>query len=464
MKLGKIAAATLTTLLSAGAYAGFTATGDILEYFPATKRADLTPGQPLERVNHIFGLGGAAGYRWDAGYSVEADYQVAGKTVIDGGYKWASDKAMSLNGLYELGSFNKIEPFVLAGIGRDKLQDWHSGNTYSNSLLNLGVGAFYPLVDRLYLRTELRGQRSHGSGETFNDFSVLLGVQYRFGELATRTVETPPAEPVQPVVVPPVETPATPPITLDQDGDGVVDGQDKCPNTPPGAEVDLKGCPVDNDKDGVPDFRDDCPNSPAGIKVNSRGCSPDMDKDGVPDSADKCPNTPAGVKVDATGCPVAAAQPATVAQPIRQQVNILFDSGKQLIKPEFKGEVQKVADLARQYPTALIEIQGYTDNKGNAKRNVELSKRRADAVRDSLIKDFSVDASRITTKGYGPASPVADNATEEGRAKNRRVIAVLTSEAPKAAAPTTTAKPAKAKSSKAKKSAVKSSKKRHAKK
>lgn len=464
MKLGKIAVATLsTTLLSAGAYAGLTVSGDVLEYFPATNRANQTPGQPTERVNHIFGAGGGAGYRWDTGFSVEADYQVAGKTVIDGGYKWASDKAMSLNGIYELQGIKRYQPFFLVGLGRDKLQDWHSGNTYTNSLLNLGVGTFYPLVDKIYLRAELRAQHSHGSSGTFNDFSALLGVQYRFGGQASHV-----AKPVQQAqsAQPPVEAPArpyAPPVIIDQDGDGVPDSLDRCPNTPVGASVDSKGCLLDGDGDGVPDYLDDCPNSPAGISVNVHGCTPDKDKDGVPDTLDKCPNTPVGAVVDDTGCTVtaaAAAAPAEVAKPIRQQIDILFDSGKQDIKPEYKDEVRKVADLAKQYPTASIDIQGYTDNKGNAKRNVELSKRRADAVRDSLIKDFKVDAARISTHGFGPAEPVADNATEEGRAKNRRVIAVLSSAQAKAAAPTSV----EAKPVKAKKTAVKSSKKRHGKK
>jgi len=117
-----------------------------------------------------------------------------------------------------------------------------------------------------------------------------------------------------------------------------------------------------------------------------------------------------------------------VTEAIKQEINVLFDNGKAIIKPEYKPEVQKVVDLVKQYPTAYIEIQGYTDNRGNAKKNQKLSEARAAAVRDSLVHDFNVDPSHITFKGYGAASPVADNKTNEGRAKNRRVIAVLTAE------------------------------------
>ena len=93
---------------------------------------------------------------------------------------------------------------------------------------------------------------------------------------------------------------------IDSDRDGVYDGIDQCPATPAGVHVDAKGCPVDSDGDGVPDGVDQCPNTPAGVAVDAAGCPLDSDKDGVPDGIDKCPNTPAGATVDASGCPLDA--------------------------------------------------------------------------------------------------------------------------------------------------------------
>ena len=90
----------------------------------------------------------------------------------------------------------------------------------------------------------------------------------------------------------------------DSDGDGVPDGIDQCPNTPKGATVDAKGCPIDSDGDGVPDGIDQCPGTPAGTTVDEKGCPMDSDGDGVPDGLDKCPNTPKGAIVDANGCPL----------------------------------------------------------------------------------------------------------------------------------------------------------------
>jgi outer membrane protein OmpA-like peptidoglycan-associated protein len=91
---------------------------------------------------------------------------------------------------------------------------------------------------------------------------------------------------------------------IDSDGDGVPDGIDQCPDTPKGAVVDAKGCPIDSDGDGVPDGIDQCPNTPKGAVVDAKGCPIDSDGDGVPDGIDQCPNTPPGTKVDAVGCPL----------------------------------------------------------------------------------------------------------------------------------------------------------------
>ena len=101
----------------------------------------------------------------------------------------------------------------------------------------------------------------------------------------------------------------------DGDADGVPDGIDQCPDTPAGVHVDAKGCPVDSDADGVPDGVDLCPNTPTGVAVDAAGCPLDSDIDGVPDGLDQCPNTPAGTKVDAAGCPlpVEAVKPAPAA-------------------------------------------------------------------------------------------------------------------------------------------------------
>lgn len=94
----------------------------------------------------------------------------------------------------------------------------------------------------------------------------------------------------------------------DEDGDGVIDGEDVCPGTPAGEEVDVQGCSdsqKDTDGDGVDDATDQCPDTPMGEAVDALGCSDtqkDTDSDGVNDATDQCPATPMGETVDAVGC------------------------------------------------------------------------------------------------------------------------------------------------------------------
>jgi len=89
----------------------------------------------------------------------------------------------------------------------------------------------------------------------------------------------------------------------DYDGDGVIDADDACPDTPEGIRVDKFGCAIDSDADGVPDYLDTCPKTPKNVKVNNEGCPIDSDEDGVPDYTDICPGTPKRVTVDELGCP-----------------------------------------------------------------------------------------------------------------------------------------------------------------
>lgn len=100
--------------------------------------------------------------------------------------------------------------------------------------------------------------------------------------------------------------------------------------------------------------------------------------------------------------------------------NILFDSGKAIIKAESNDEIQRVADYMKANPTARFEVQGHCDNKGSAASNDKLSQQRSEAIVNALVK-LGVDEFNLKAVGKGSREPVASNATEEGRAQNRRV-------------------------------------------
>ncbi len=198
---------------------------------------------------------------------------------------------------------------------------------------------------------------------------------------------------------------------MDSDGDGVVDRLDECPGTPAGTPVNDVGCPYDDDGDGVPDSRDRCPGTPAGAKVEANGCELDGDGDGVVDRLDKCPNTPAGIPVDEHGC--------ELAQDYKLEgVNFEFDSAE--LTAGSKATLDAAVAIMKRNADDKIEIAGHTDSMGSVEYNQGLSQRRAQAVADFLIGK-GANAANISVKGYGELQPVADNATEAGRAANRRV-------------------------------------------
>lgn len=103
--------------------------------------------------------------------------------------------------------------------------------------------------------------------------------------------------------------------------------------------------------------------------------------------------------------------------------DITFDVNKADIKEESMAEINRIKTLMEQNPELRYEVQGHTDSTGSPEANQRLSEKRAEAIVSKLV-ELGVDASRLTAVGKGQYSPVADNATEEGRAQNRRVVFV----------------------------------------
>ena len=212
---------------------------------------------------------------------------------------------------------------------------------------------------------------------------------------------------------------------LDNDQDGVADTADKCPNEPEDfdGDLDTDGCPdlvKDSDNDSMPDDLDRCPLQSEDIDgyQDDDGC-PDLDNDldGIPDETDKCPTKPEtfnGIE-DEDGCPD--------AKEIGKQFTlrgINFESGRAELTPDSYPVLDQVIASMNAYPEARLEIRGHTDAQGPASFNLELSQKRAESVRQYLIKG-GIDPSRVTAIGIGEEEPTASNATPEGRAQNRRI-------------------------------------------
>lgn len=106
-------------------------------------------------------------------------------------------------------------------------------------------------------------------------------------------------------------------------------------------------------------------------------------------------------------------------------LKINFDNNKAVVKKEYNSKLADFAKFMNEHKEYSVTIEGHTDNTASAKYNQKLSEKRANAVRDILVKEYKVDASRIKAVGYGLTKPIADNKTKEGKAQNRRIVAVL---------------------------------------
>lgn len=146
---------------------------------------------------------------------------------------------------------------------------------------------------------------------------------------------------------------------------------------------------------------------------------PDSDGDGVPDPDDDCPDTPSSYAVDENGCPI------LIEEIARFELQVNFDFDESVIRDGDATEIEDLAEFLREYDGVMLQLEGHTDNVGPPLYNLDLSQRRADAVRDMLIGDFGISPGRIAAQGFGEQLPVADNETEAGREANRRVVAVV---------------------------------------
>jgi OOP family OmpA-OmpF porin len=298
-----------------------------------------------------------------------------------------------VNGVKDFPLSEKLSAFGLVGLGHQNFSNEANGSEDS-LLANYGAGLKYKIKENLSFKSDLR----HILTKEDNSLLLTLGLAIGLGETkkaVKKVVEDP-----KPVMK--KET------LKDSDNDGLVDANDRCANTFPGAIVNINGCEIDTDNDTVVDRLDQCPSTKPGVKVNSNGCEIDSDKDGVVDSLDKCPNTPLYQKVNADGC----------AEKIELKVN--FDYNSANIRNEDNAELDALAKYLNSQKDINIAIEAHTDSKGSEKYNLNLSNKRAISAKNALV-DLGVDPSRIEAIGYGESQPIANNNTEEGRKENRRI-------------------------------------------
>lgn len=191
-------------------------------------------------------------------------------------------------------------------------------------------------------------------------------------------------------------------------------GKPKPPAAEPVAPVEVVAlvAPVDTDGDGVPDDVDQCPDSPAGSVVDATGCPPPP----PPPPAPTCKQPGPGEKVSLAGC---GAGDSIVLRGVN------FATNKAVLTVNAKTILDDVVAELKAHPEVEIAINGHTDSDGSDASNQKLSERRAASVMAYLVSQ-GIAANRMVSAGFGEGSPVADNATAEGKELNRRVELKIT--------------------------------------
>lgn len=313
-----------------------------------------------ERNTERQSLGLRAAYGWHTDGNWYTEVQLFGTQLDEDDFDFLVPEPLDENGLYPSGDtdlaglgmdvvyhFNGrsgYSPYLLGGVGvSNNSTKFDYGYQETNAFVNLGAGITSGAISRsgLKIRAEVRYMRDFFATD-MNDwqFGFGLSIPLSCPPVATAVAAPPPPEPKPEI------------INLDSDGDGVLDRNDRCPNTLPGAEVDQYGC-------------------------------------------------------------VVADQTITLE-------NIQFEFNSAKLTPRAEASLNKVVRSLRDQPNTQVEVAGHTDSQGNDSYNLRLSGLRAESVRRYLVQN-GVNASRITARGYGETQPVASNATEAGRAQNRRV-------------------------------------------
>lgn len=308
---------------------------------------------------------------------------------------------------------NKFVPYLAAGYAGMNMK---GSNPYpetskTKGVVDYGLGFKYFVTEDMAWRGDVRGLTYFYGKEDQHAVEYTTGIYIPLGGTpAVSKLADPPPPP--PPVVKPVAAPPAPLATLSASPASVMKGQ---PSTLSWTSQHASNCEI----------------LPVVGSVQTQGSTsvtPDTNTIYTLTCTGEGGTAKSTATVDVTVPPPVAVQPK--ASPAAERfcnkpaiLMINFDVDKYNIKPQYHGELKTVGDFLKEFPKAYGEIAGHTDSSHTRAYNQKLSERRANSVKEYLIKNFGIAAERLSSKGYGEDRPIATNKTKAGKAKNRRMVA-----------------------------------------
>ena len=272
----------------------------------------------------------------------------------------------SINGVYEYENRSNFSPYALAGVGYEQVEGEVKSIIESHAFVHGGIGLRLDIEDGYKARIEGKFLQILGGEDEENEAVITAGLS-----IPLTYVKPIPKRPRKRRVIKPIQI--VKPIIIHE---------------PPKI------------------FHSN--NNECSIKISAA----DFDRDGIEDRLDQCPNTPCNFSVDGYGCPIKAT------------LKIHFTTSSSRIRDYSMIKVEEFAKFLLQNRGSMVTIIGHTDSVGSAISNRRLSHKRAKSVVSALIAK-GVSPARIHAEGRGESDPITTNKTADGKAKNRRIEAVL---------------------------------------
>jgi OmpA-OmpF porin, OOP family len=326
-----------------------------------------------------------AAYSFTENFALEGMVSYTKSNMEDAGDLSRNVYGCGIDAIYHFMPEGRFVPFVALGVGGIHY-GYPDPERSSKFTVDYGAGVKYFMSDNVALRFDVR--HIMPQNERWNDILATVGITFSFGghPKIKKAPET--CDKDNEAVAPPKVVEQPPVVAKKEEV-----AQAKVVEAPPVVE--------EKKPEVVP---------PAPVPAPVEEKKPEV----VPP------------KVEEPPAPVEEKKPeAETPQKVSLSIKMEFDTGKAVINKKYHKELAGIANFMKLHPDADATIAGHTDNQGSRIKNIQLSKARANSVREYLIKKFGIDPSRIRAFGYGPDRPLASNKTKEGRQKNRRIVAVF---------------------------------------